>query len=265
MIALTRGARRRRALAEPFPDAWRGLLARRLVHWNLLDDAERGRLEDLIRVFLVDKKWESSGGLELSDEIKVLISAMACLLVLGLPDDAYRGVRWIEVQPTTMVSRGPRQYGGTRGVVLEADVPILGEASFDGPVFIAWDTARDGARHPERGHNVVYHEFAHKLDMDDGMIDGTPILEPAARQRWIEVCTAVYEQVRGGHADPLLDDYAGVNPGEFFAVATEVFFDRPVELAHAYPDLYDVLREFYRQDPAAHVRRAGPGSSAGPG
>jgi MtfA peptidase len=254
VIALTRGARRRRALATPFPEAWRTLLAQRLVHWNLLDGPERQRLEELIRVFLVEKKWESAGGLELTDEIKVLISAMACLLVLALPDDAYRGVRWIEVEPTTMVHRGPRSIGA-QGVVSDAALAIVGQTTFDGPVLIAWDAACDGARHPERGHNVVYHEFAHKLDMDDGIVDGTPILDPAARQRWIEVCTAVFEEVRDGRADRLLDDYAGVNPGEFFAVATEVFFDRPRELADAYPELYEVLQGFYRQDPAARARR----------
>ena len=92
MIALTRRQRRRRALAQPFPAAWRDLLARRLVHWNLLDVPERARLEDLIRVFLAQKKWESANGLVLTDEIRVLISAMACLLVLGRDDDdPYRG------------------------------------------------------------------------------------------------------------------------------------------------------------------------------
>ena len=162
------------------------------------------------------------------------------------------------MQPTTMVHRGPRSFGA-EGVVSDADLSIVGQTTFDGPVFIAWDAAREGARHPERGHNVVYHEFAHKLDMDDGTVDGTPMLEPAARHRWIEVCTAVYQQVRDGRGGPLLDDYAGVNPGEFFAVATEVFFDRPEELARAYPDLYDVLCTFYRQDPAARARRSAPG------
>ena len=146
---------------------------------------------------------------------------------------------------------------GVSGVVSDSELPIIGQASFDGPVFIAWDAAREGARHPERGHNVVYHEFAHKLDMDDGTVDGTPVLsDPADRQRWIEVCTAVYDEVREGRAGELLDPYAGVNPGEFFAVATETFFDRPEPLERAHPDLYDVLRSFYRQDPAARARRA---------
>ncbi len=257
MIVLGRRARHRRALATPFPPAWRDLLDRRLVHWRLLDETERRRLEDLIRVFLVDKKWESSQGLELTDEIRVLISAMACLLILGLDDDAYRGVTWIEVQPTTMVSRGPRLTA--EGVVSDGVLPILGETSFTGPVFIAWDAAQEGARHPERGHNVVYHEFAHKLDMDDGTVDGTPVLDPADRARWIEVCTAVYQEVRDGRAGELLDPYAGVDPGEFFAVATEVFFDQPDELEARHADLYDVLRRFYRQDPAARLRRASGG------
>jgi MtfA peptidase len=255
LIALTRRARRRRALAEPFPPAWRELLATRLAHWNLLDAAERSRMEDLIRMFVAEKRWEAANGLELTEEIRVMIGAMACLLILGLDDDdAYRGVTWIEVQPTTMMSRGPRSVGAA-GVVSDAELSILGETSFTGPVFIAWDAAVAGARHPERGHNVVYHEFAHKLDMDDGTVDGTPRVAGADRARWIEVCTTVYEAVRDGRAGPLLDPYAGVNPGEFFAVATEVFFDQPVELQAVHPDLYEVLGSFYRQDPAARQRR----------
>jgi MtfA peptidase len=256
LIALTRRQRRRRALAEPFPDSWRALLAEQLVHWNLLDADERRRLEELVRLFLVDKKWEAANGLELTDRMRVLISAMACLLALGFDaDDPYPGVTWIEVQPSTMAARGPRRFGA-EGVVSDAVLPIVGQTSFTGPVFIAWDAARDGARHPERGHNVVYHEFAHQLDMNDGLVDGTPVLaDDRQRRRWIEVCTAVYESVRDGRGGDLLDAYAGVNPGEFFAVATEVFFDRPVDLERMHPDLYDVLRGFYRQDPAVRQRR----------
>jgi MtfA peptidase len=268
VIALTRRARRRRALETPFPDAWRELLGADLVHWSLLDDDERARMEDLIRVFVVDKKWEATNGFELTDEVRVLISAMACFLILGLDYSLYDGVSWIEVQPTTRVSSAPRLVGvssapGVPGVVSDAPVGLIGETSFRGPVFIAWDAARDGARHPERGHNVVYHEFAHKLDMVDGTVDGTPVLaSPEDRTRWIEVCTAVYDDLQAGRAGVLLDPYAGVNPGEFFAVATEVFFDAPAALEHDHPDLYDVLRAFYRQDPAARARRTPP---RGPG
>jgi len=109
-------------------------------------------------------------------------------------------------------------------------------------------------RHPERGHNVVFHEFAHKVEMLTGTIDGTPPLpDQATLDRWMAVCTSAYERLRAGTAGPLLDPYGGTNPGEFFAVATEVFFDRPVELADQHQDLYGVMQGFYRQDPAARV------------
>src|ERR687897_432020 len=150
-----------------------------------------------------------------------------------------------------------REITAARGVVTDAPQPILGQAhARRGPVVIAWDAARADARHPHRGRNVVFHEFAHKLDMLDDLIDGTPPLpDPAARDRWIEVCTAEYELLRAGEGGDLLSDYAAVNPGEFFAVATEAFFGLPREMRDQKPALYGVLREFYRQDPATRWGR----------
>ena len=152
--------------------------------------------------------------------------------------------------------------GPIAGTRTDSPLPVLGVAHYDGPVIIAWDSARAGARHPERGHNVVYHEFAHKLDMLDGVVDGTP---PLARReeldQWVAVCTAEYEAMRNGTDDGFLDGYAAVNPAEFFAVVTETFFDIPLELEAAKPALYDVLRDFYRQDPArvaCEARRGSP-------
>ena len=109
-------------------------------------------------------------------------------------------------------------------------------------VLIAWDAVRRDLRQPHGGHNVVFHEFAHKLDMLDGFIDGTPPLaDRATVERWVAVCTAAYEALRAGEGGELLRPYAGTNPGEFFAVATEVFFVQPVELRAEQPDLYEVL------------------------
>jgi hypothetical protein len=205
----------------------------------------------------VDKKWQAARGFDLTDEVRVLVSAMACLLILELDYDYYDPVTWIEVHPTTVVRTGLRGTG-VSGVVTDSPMPILGEASFEGPVVIAWDAAQAGARHPERGPNVVYHEFAHKLDMSDRLVDGTPRFADAdQRQRWIEVCTAELELVRAGEAGDLLDPYAGVNPAEFFAVVTEVFFDLPGRLQAERPELYAVLQGFYRQDPAQRERAAG--------
>ncbi|HEY4376001.1 MAG TPA: zinc-dependent peptidase, partial [Acidimicrobiales bacterium] len=133
-------------------------------------------------------------------------------------------------------------------------LPILGLAEFGGTVLLTWDAARHDARHPGTGHNVVFHEFAHQLDMLNGTVNGTPPL--ASREqfdRWVEVCTRVYQQVRAGTAGESINPYAGVNVGEFFAVATEVFFDDPHGLQRDHRDLYDVLAAFYRQDPARRV------------
>jgi hypothetical protein len=264
MFDNTRWGKKRHALDHPFPNVWRQLLSRRMVHWNQLDDDERRDLEDLIRLFVVDKRWEAAKGFQLLEEHQVMISAMACLLLLGLDYELYGRVTWIQVHPSTVVRHGV--FGtGVGGVVTDSPEPILGEAEYDGPVVIAWDAAKEAARHPGRGSNVVYHEFAHKLDMANGVVDGTPPLDDDQIDRWIEVCTAEYRALRDGgghgadHGEPLLDPYGGVNPGEFFAVATEVFFNRPVDLKRRHPDLYEVLQGFYRQDPAERERRSRTG------
>lgn len=227
-----------------------------MAHWALLDDRERALLE-AITVHLLDRKrWEAANGFALTETMRVLIAAQASLLGLGLGIDCYRNVKTVLVHPTTQVLRGQRR-GPISGVVTDAPMPILGQTKFAGPVSIAWDEASANARHPERGHNVVYHEFAHKLDLLDGTIDGTPPLETTEQmQRWIEVCTREYDALRAGRGGHLLRDYAAVNTGEFFAVATEVFFDLPVRMRAEKADLYEVLADFYRQDPAERADRA---------
>jgi Mlc titration factor MtfA (ptsG expression regulator) len=257
VIFETRRHRMRRERYEAgFLPEWVELLDRKMGHWRHLDDDERARLEDLALALVADKAWEAANGFELTDEMMVLISAHAALLVLGLPDDSFRGVHSIVVHPTTLLMTGP--HSQVAGLVSDDPMPILGQAVDGGPVLIAWDTALDEARHPGRGHNVVFHEFAHKLDMLDGTVDGTPPLADAEQhQRWVEVCTAAYEQVEGGGGGRSLRSYAGVNPGEFFAVATEAFFDAPEVLGREHPELYGVLSAFYRQDPAARVGRRG--------
>ena len=186
--------------------------------------------------------------------MRLTIAAQAALLVLGLDIECYHDVRSIIVTPTTRVLTHARP-GPVRGTVTDAPFPVIGQAhDRRGPIIIAWDAVRRDTRLPTRGHNVVFHEFAHKLDMLDGIIDGTPPLaDQATVDQWVAVCTAEYEALRAGTAGPLLRPYAGTNPAEFFAVATEVFFVQPVELQAEKPDLYAVLSGFYRQDPAARA------------
>jgi MtfA peptidase len=248
------------------PDDWEATTARSVAHWHLLDADERERLGDRMERIVVGKRWEAARGFTLTDDMRVIIAAQAALLILELDVDDYRDVQSIIVHPTTVTLRGPRP-GPASGLMTDEPMSIIGQAhGRRGPVIVAWDAARAGARHPERGHNVVFHEFAHKLDMLDNMIDGTPPLpDQAARRRWIEVCTAEYQLVRSGLGGHLLWSYAGVNPGEFFAVATEVFFGRPIELRIEKPALYEVLADFYRQDPAARLARFVGGGGGGEG
>ena len=151
------------------------------------------------------------------------------------------GVHTVLVHPTTVVLSG--EHSQVAGIVSDGPMPILGQADLHGPVLIVWDAVLAEARHPGSGHNVVFHEFAHRLDMLTGDADGTPPMSGAEQaERWVQVCTDVYEQVVEGRGGTVLRSYAGVNPAEFFAVATEAFFDAPVPLRHEHPDLYEVLR-----------------------
>jgi len=234
---------------EPFPPEWLAIIRERLVPWATLTTPEQLRLLDLTAMLVDDKTWEAANGFALTDEITLTIAAHAALLILALDYDCYCDITAIVVHPSTITMRGER-FGPVPGAIHSEPMQLLGSAHYRGPVLIAWDAASDQARHPERGHNVVYHEFAHRLDMLDGVVDGTPPLANAAQlQQWVDVCTIEYEAVRRDH-DPLLRDYAATDPAEFFAVVTEVFFNQGRELEASKPALYAVLRDFYRQDPA---------------
>ena len=158
----------------------------------------------------------------------------------------------IVVRSGSMRRRAPQpHWGRVGGVVDGSPAPVDGEAHYsDGPVMVNWTAARREAANPRLGRDVVLHEFAHKLDMLDGTVDGTPpIADGDARQRWIDVCTAEYEAVRRGEPG-LLAPTPATNPGEFFAVATEAFFTRPLHMEEDKPELYGVLAAFYHQHPA---------------
>lgn len=224
-----------------------------------LDAEEVRQLERLVQVFLSEKTFVGCGGLELDDEIRVTIAANACVLLLGLDHDVYIDVESILVYPTT-VRPPPREtsLGGT--TVMREGPAILGQAHLRGPVILVWDAVRHGSRDPDNGHNVVFHEFAHKLDMLDNEIDGTPPLRGSAQyDAWSKACGEVYfelqRRVKKG-LPTFLDDYGATNEAEFFAVATESFFEKPDQMVREHPDLYAVLKEYYRQDPATRVQRA---------
>ena len=231
-------------------------IAQHLPFWSLLDEGEQQRLLQITDELLARKRWEAARGFALDDTIRVLIAAQAALLVLELGTDQYRQVSGIVVHPSTVMTTGVRP-GPSPGTVTSDPLAVLGLAQDRrGPVVLAWDQVLTGAHREEPGHNVVLHEFAHKLDMLDGSIDGTPLVPRDLRADWVRVCTGVYDDLVAGAPRPPMRWYGATNPGEFFAVATEVFFEQAGELAAYEPELYGVLSRFYRQDPAAREARA---------
>jgi Mlc titration factor MtfA (ptsG expression regulator) len=263
--------RRRRLLETPFPEEWKRTLERNMVHFGYLDAGEQQRLCQLVQLFVAEKEWEGVGGLELTDEMKVTIAGQACLLLLGLVDslkgpELYANVETILVYPSTFIPRRQEESIFAIPGIEHPMLPLIGEAHRRGPVILTWAAVRRSGRHPEVGHNVVYHEFAHKLDMLDGAVDGVPPLgDKEEYERWNRVCKAEYERLRAlsdAGREGVLDPYGSTDEAEFFAVVTEAFFDAPIDLAEEYPALYEVLSAFYRQDTAARQRRALAGSAA---
>ena len=183
-----------------------------------------------------------------------MVAAHAVLPLLGLDESWYDGVGAIIVRDGSMTQR--HTAGPVRGTFERSPQAVDGESHHDdGPLMVSWRAARREAANPRVGRDVVLHEFAHKIDMHDGVLDGTPLLpDDEQRQRWVDVCTAHYDAIRDGDPTQLLRSYAGTNPGEFFAVATETFFTRSIDFAERHPDLYEVFVAFYRQEPAARAR-----------
>jgi Mlc titration factor MtfA (ptsG expression regulator) len=217
-----------------------------------LSDAERARLRELARQFIATKEWSAAHGLVLTANMQLSIALQACLPILELGLDWYRGWVGIVVYPGDFVI--PRRIVDADGVVHEYDDPVLGEAWEGGPVLLSWfdDLAEIG------DVNIVIHEFAHKLDMTNGATDGMPALpDGMPRQDWIAAFAPAYadfcRRVDAG-AETDIDPYAAEHPAEFFAVTSEVFFEAPDILLLDYPAVYEQLRRFYRQDP---MNRAG--------
>jgi len=242
----------------PFPEAWSGYLEANVPHYRYLSETEREVLQGDLRVFIAEKHWEAFGGLELTDEIRVTIAAQACLLTLCLPDNLYPNVRSIYVYPTAYVA--PERTVGPDGVVTEGESVRLGEAWHGGPVVLSWSDVKSGGQILGDGHNVVFHEFAHQLDLMDGEVDGYPRLhEDGDYPRWQAAMNDEWafllEQAEQGRAT-VLDHYGATSAGELFAVATEAFFEKPRQLHERHPQLYQVLKEYYRQDPRERLEAA---------
>jgi Mlc titration factor MtfA (ptsG expression regulator) len=246
----------RRAIAEarrPIPEGWLAVVRTRLPYIAALPPEERDRLLHHARGLLTTLIWEGAGGLALTEDMRLVIAAQAALLTWKRSDLPFPRLKTVVVYPTTFRSRpafawvaGPPRH--------EAEPPTLGQSWSDGSIVLAWDDVLHGAAAPHDGHNVVLHEFAHQLDSADGLADGVPALPPAVTaEAWQHTLLRAYDQLEremeAGASSPI-DAYGLTNRAEFFAVATESFFERPGALRQAYPELYDRLAGYYSQDPA---------------
>lgn len=259
MFGFSKAHRREELRATPAPPEWAAILRKNVPLYARLTATDRAELEGHMQVFLAEKKFEGCAGLELTEEIKVTIAAGACLLLLHRETEHYRRLITILVYPSAYKARSVMPIGG--GFVLEGEEGRLGEASLAGVVVLSWDDVRAGASDIHDGQNVVLHEFAHQLDQEDGAADGAPILEHRSQYvAWARVLGEEYEQLRQAASEQresVLDQYGATKPAEFFAVATECFFEKPIQLKRKHPELYEELKVYYQQDPATTFRNAG--------
>jgi Mlc titration factor MtfA (ptsG expression regulator) len=248
-----RARRRRLATSVPFPRAWDEILERNFPYDARLPEEERKELRRRIQIFLVEKRFEGLGGIELTDEIRVTIAAQACLLLLHRGEDCYPRLKSILVYPTAFDAPMARQSAD--GVVTEGRSTLAGQAWDLGAVVVSWDDVRYGAADCRDGTNVVLHEFAHQLDMEDRSADGAPVLDHRSQYvAWARVLGAEYEQLQDAmrrRHRTVMDKYGATNPAEFFAVATETFFEKARQLKKKHPELYEQLRAFYGLDTAS--------------
>jgi Mlc titration factor MtfA (ptsG expression regulator) len=248
------GWRLRRVLARPLDPGLVAILERNVVQYRGMPAALQRQLERLVQQFLYEKNFVGCAGLALSDEMRVTIAGQACMLLLK--NGAGRGTVYPALH-TVLVYPGaflvPRREVDAAGVVTELRQDLLGESWGDGRVVLSWEHVRRAGNTPAGAQNVVLHEFAHQLDSESGSTNGAPYLGSRDSYRsWSAVLSRDYANLRaeaffGEHS--VLDHYGATSPAEFFAVATESFFEQPWRLAARHPALYDEFVKYYRVDP----------------
>jgi MtfA peptidase len=244
--------RRKKIANRPFPPEWLRIINEHVLFYHRLSLPDKEELQKHILVFLAEKEFFGCGGLTITGEIRITIAAQACVLLLHRETDYYPGLHSILVYPAAYVAKATRHLPG--GIIEEGYDVRLGESWHRGSVVLSWDDVRRGSADVRDGHNVVFHEFAHQLDSTAGQGDSSAVLQQRSTFiAWARVLHKNFiklQQDLSGNKPTLLGSYAGQDPAEFFAVATEYFFERPKDLQKTYPDLYQELSNFYHQNPA---------------
>ncbi|MEZ4650236.1 MAG: zinc-dependent peptidase [Candidatus Eisenbacteria bacterium] len=248
----------RRLRARRLTPAERAIVTRNVALYSRLPEPLRERLEGLVQEFRATKNFEGQGGLVMTDEIELTIATAACILLLGRPGDAvYPALSSVIVYPSAFRGKGHRDQGD------EGHAVRLGESWVSGAVVLSWDDTLVGTTIPDDAHNVVFHEFAHQLDQADGTSDGTPNLghRHSRYVAWANVLGHEFLELRRDLAEgrrTWLNAYGATNEAEFFAVATEFFFERPIAMRQKEPELYAELKSFYGLDPTVFALDRNP-------
>ncbi len=239
----------KKAMTMPFPDAWRHYLEH-TVHYPRLDAEQKRRIERSVLKFIFTKRFVGIG-LDVTDEMKVVTAFYACLIVLGKPGYCYTSLKTVLIYSHDFIVK---QVQGNGGIFTEGAFVLEGQSNAE-TVVLSWHEVRKQAYHLTH-HNVVVHEFAHELDFEDGLPDGTPPLQRGLYDRWSRIMQRDYAALsqavtRGRYLEKykLLGDYAATNEAEFFAVASELFFEHPRKLYRHFPELFNLFRDFYSLDP----------------
>lgn len=250
-------------MKTPLPPSWLAVVVRNVPYYRILPPQDQVELQGFTQVFLAEKRFEGLGGLQLTDEIRLTVAAQACILLLRRRTDFYPSLVSILVYPHAYLAPVRRREPG--GVVSEGVQTLAGQTWEKGSLVLSWSDVVRGAANIRDGRNVVLHEFAHQLDYEAGAADGAPLLpDPSKYSAWAQVFEREYEALIHNleqNRPTLIDSYAATSPPEFFAVATEFFFERPVQLKQRHAELYELLKMFYLQDPASLATAAGQAES----
>lgn len=242
---------RNKIKAQPFKKAWRKILQQRMPYFSQMPTDLQLQLKQHIQVFVAEKEFVGCNGVKITDEIRVTIAAQACLLLLNRKTNFYPKLRTILVYPSAFVKE--EQVADAAGVLHAKRTALAGESWDFGKVVLSWQDTLEGALVPDDGRNVVIHEFAHQLDQENGKANGAPLLDREQNYKcWSDVFSAQFEllQRQAQTGSPSIFDYYGAtNPAEFFAVASEVFFEKAHQFSLQHPKLYRQLKNYYQVDP----------------